>query len=238
MTVRHAGLSIHWFGYATARIRSPSGFTAYTDPGRYGVLDDYRPEDGDLVVVTHDHHYDSDGIRRVAAVDATIVVYENVDASNIDRDVEPVEALGEDYDVVRVGERDMVDVDDVRVRSIPGYNDPDGTHLKPNGDPHHPPGFGCGFYLDVHGTTVLWPGDSDALPHHENLFVDVFLPPIGQSYTMDRHEAANLAETIDPGIVVPIHYDTFPDLEADSEAFAVDVASGGVPVALATPRGH
>lgn len=238
MTVHHAGVSIDWYGYATARLESPAGFVAYTDPGRYGVLDDYRPEDADLVVVTHDHHYDSDGIRRVAHEDATIVVYENVDASNIDRDVDPVEELGEDYELVRVEERDQVDVGGVRVRSIPGYNDPDGTHLKPNGDPHHPPGFGCGFYIDLHGTTLLWPGDSDALPHHEDLFVDVFLPPIGQSYTMNRREAAALAEVIDPGLVVPIHYDTFPELDADADAFVVDVASREVPVTLTPPLGH
>lgn len=237
MTVHHAGVSIDWYGYATARLESPAGFVAYMDPGRYGVLDDYRPEDGDLVVVTHDHHYDPDGVRRVASDDATIVVYENVDATRIGREVEPVDALAEDYHVVRVEERDQVDVVGVHVRSIPGYNDPEGDHLKPNGEPHHPPGFGCGFYLDIHGTTVLWPGDSDALPHHEDLFVDIFLPPIG-AYTMDRHEAAELAEIIDPGVVVPIHYDTFESLEADADAFAVDVANREVPVALTPPLGH
>lgn len=234
MTVRHAGVSIDWFGYATARLESPTGVVAYTDPGRYGVLDEYRPEDGDLVVVTHDHHYDSDGIRRVAAADATIVIYENVDADRIGRDAESVASLAEDYHVVRVAERDQLAVDGVRVRSIPGYNDPGGPHVRENGEPFHPPGFGCGYYLDLHGTTALWPGDSDALPHHEDLFVDIFLPPIG-AYTMDRHEAAELAQTIDPGIVVPIHYDTFPALEADADAFAVDVANREVPVALCPP---
>jgi L-ascorbate metabolism protein UlaG (beta-lactamase superfamily) len=32
--------------------------------------------------------------------------------------------------------------------------------------------------------------------------------------------------------VLPIHYNTFEALEADSEAFAADVASQGVPVVL------
>lgn len=238
MTVHHAGVSIDWYGYATARLESPNGFVAYTDPGRYGVLDEYRPEDADLVVVTHDHHYDSDGIRRVANEDATIVVYEAVDASNISRDVHAVEGLAEDYDLIRVGERDQVDVGGVRARSIPGYNDPEGEHVRETGEPYHPRGFGCGFYLDFHGTTVLWPGDSDALPLHEDLFVDIFLPPIGGAFTMDRHQATELAETLDPGVVVPIHYDTFDDLEADANEFAQDVASREVPVALTPPLGQ
>ena len=49
---------------------------------------------------------------------------------------------------------------------------------------------------------------------------------------MNRREAAELAATIDPDLVRPIHYNTFPDLEADSRAFAADVAASGVPVVL------
>jgi len=49
---------------------------------------------------------------------------------------------------------------------------------------------------------------------------------------MDRHEAADLAERLDPDLVCPIHYDTQAFLAADSGAFAADVASRGVPVVL------
>jgi len=49
---------------------------------------------------------------------------------------------------------------------------------------------------------------------------------------MDRHGAAVLAAALDPDLVVPIHYNTFEALEADSRAFAADVAGRGVPVAL------
>jgi L-ascorbate metabolism protein UlaG (beta-lactamase superfamily) len=71
----------------------------------------------------------------------------------------------------------------------------------------------------------------DALDHHRELDVTVFTPPIG-AFTMDRHDAAELAEAIGPELVVPIHYNTFETLEADSGAFASDVAKRGVPVAL------
>jgi len=49
---------------------------------------------------------------------------------------------------------------------------------------------------------------------------------------MDRHEAASLAATIDPNLVLPIHYNTFSTQEIDSRAFAADVAEAGVPVVL------
>ena len=52
------------------------------------------------------------------------------------------------------------------------------------------------------------------------------------SVCMDRYEAADLAERLDPDLVCPIHYDTQAFLAADSRVFAADVAGRGVPVVL------
>jgi L-ascorbate metabolism protein UlaG (beta-lactamase superfamily) len=79
---------------------------------------------------------------------------------------------------------------------------------------------------------VFWPGDSDALEGHAELDVDVFLPPIGGAFTMDRREAALLTANMDPDLVVPIHYNTFDALETDSTAFVTDVATESVAAAL------
>jgi L-ascorbate metabolism protein UlaG (beta-lactamase superfamily) len=247
MTVRHGDVTVEWLGYATARIEGPDGTVVYTDPGRYGCLTgewtadsgaaadahpsarDYRPQDGDLVVVTHDHHYDSDGIRRVAREDSTVVAYDAVHPPGIDRDVEDLDDLPQA--VVRVDDEHDGLHENVVVRSLPAYNLPDGPNTDAGGEPLHPEGFGCGYLLTLGDTTVFWPGDSDVLEGHAALAVDVFLPPIG-NFTMDRHDAAALAAELDPGLVVPIHYNTFAALEADSAAFAADVAKRGVPVAL------
>ncbi|MFB6083675.1 MAG: MBL fold metallo-hydrolase [Halorientalis sp.] len=230
MTVRFEDCRVDWLGYATVRIEGPDGTVVYLDPGRYGVLDEYDAEDGDIVCVSHVHHYDSDGIERVAREDATVLVHEAVHHSETDRDVTPVRDLP--YDVRRVDdERDGL-VGDVIVRTTAAYNHADGPHTDAAGDPIHPEGFGCGFLLTVGGTTVFWPGDTDVLDGHAALDVDLFLPPIGGTFTMDREAAAALAEAMAPGLVLPIHYDTFAAIETDAEAFAADVASRGVPVVL------
>ncbi len=246
MTVRHDGMTVDWLGYATVRFETEDGFVAYVDPGRYGVLTgewepdtpgvghpepvDYRAEDGDAVFVTHNHHYDSDGIERVASEDATIVVYEGVDADEIDRDVTPPGELP--YDVVEIGEEDHLTVGDCEAWSIPAYNEENGPNCGENGEPHHPKGFGVGYLLSLDGTTAFWPGDSDALDGHRALDVSLFLPPIGRSFTMDRRSAAALATDLDPDLVMPIHYNTFAALEADSTAFAEDVENRGIAVTL------
>jgi L-ascorbate metabolism protein UlaG (beta-lactamase superfamily) len=233
MTVRHDDLTVEWLGYATARLETTDGTVVYTDPGRYGVLDDYWARDGDLVVVTHDHHYSSDGIRSVATDDATVVIHEAVDAGRIDRNVEPVEALAEDFEVIRVSDEDRLSVGGATVWSVPAYNEPDGPNAADDGSVVHPEGTGCGFLLSIGGTTVFWPGDSDALDGFAELDVSLFLANIGGGgLVSDRHEAADLAERMDPDLVVPIHYDTFDQLAADGPAFAADVASRSIPVAL------
>lgn len=250
MTVRYNDLFITWLGYAAARISGSDGTVAYTDPGRYGTLTGewedryggaphprgppYDAQDGNLVVVTHDHHYDDDGVRRVAAEDATVLVYEAVSAEgvkeNSGRDVEEPEDLP--YDVRRVAYGDELTVDGVDVTVVPAYNHPDGRNVHDSGEPIHPEEFGCGFSLVVDDIPCFWTGDSDVLDVHTNLDVSVFLPTISKSFTMNQDEAADLAADLDPDLVVPIHYNTFPALEADSRRFAADVAEHSIPVAL------
>ncbi len=53
--------------------------------------------------------------------------------------------------------------------------------------------------------------------------VDVALVPIGGHYTMDRFDAVTACEWIGADEVIPIHYDTFPPVEADAQAFKTDV---------------
>jgi L-ascorbate metabolism protein UlaG (beta-lactamase superfamily) len=57
--------------------------------------------------------------------------------------------------------------------------------------------------------------------------VDLALVPIGGHYTMDRFDAVTAVELINPSEVIPCHYNTFPPIEADAEAFKSDVQNAG-----------
>lgn len=247
MTITLGGLQIDWLGYATVRLQANDSPVVYLDPGRYGVLTGdwpgdvphpnpgpIAPRDGNVVFVTHDHHYQDDGVRRVAAEDASVVVYDNVDAARIndrgEREVCPPEDLP--YDVERVAMGETLAVGDARFEAIPAYNEPNGRNTREDGSPIHPEGFGCGVIVTLEGRRCCWPGDTDLIAEHEGIDASVLLPSIAQNITMNRHEAATLARQVRPDLVVPIHYNTFPDLRADSRAFAGDVAAAGIPVAL------
>ena len=49
--------------------------------------------------------------------------------------------------------------------------------------------------------------------------LDLALLPIGGLYVMDEEDAARSVRMIRPRLVVPMHYDTFPPIAADPEAF-------------------
>lgn len=246
MTVTYDDLTIEWLGYATVRIESPAQ-TIYLDPGRYGVLtgewepdsergeahpepSDYRPEDGDVVCLSHVHHYDPAGIERVLDSEGTVVACEGINTRTSSRDVPRLVEL--DYNLERVGTEAQLIAADCPIWTVPAYNKSDGPHTRANGTPFHPEGRGCGFLLSVDGTRLFWPGDTDVLPGHDQLDVDILLPPIGGSFTMDREAAAGLAEAMEPDLVVPIHYNTFEALETDSAAFAEAVSARGIEVSL------
>ncbi|MFL5855059.1 MAG: metal-dependent hydrolase, partial [Solirubrobacteraceae bacterium] len=42
-------------------------------------------------------------------------------------------------------------------------------------------------------------------------------------YTMDRYDAVTACEFIEANRVIPCHYDTFPPIETDAQAFKADV---------------
>ena len=90
-------------------------------------------------------------------------------------------------------------------------------------------GTAAGLLINIDGKTVYHAGDtclfSDMKLIAQRSPVDVALLPIGGHYTMDRRDAVFAAEFVDAGTVVPMHYNTFPAIETDAEAFKSDVES-------------
>ena len=58
--------------------------------------------------------------------------------------------------------------------------------------------------------------------------IDVALMCIGGHYTMDSTDAVDAAQLVGAQTVIPCHYNTFPPIEADAQAFKDAVESSGV----------
>jgi L-ascorbate metabolism protein UlaG (beta-lactamase superfamily) len=87
----------------------------------------------------------------------------------------------------------------------------------------------AGLVIRLGETTVYHAGDTALFTDMKLIAqrspVDVALLPIGGHYTMDRHDAAVAAEFVGAATVIPMHYDTFPAIEADAGAFKEEVES-------------
>lgn len=225
MSVVYNGLTFERLGHASVRIETSDGYTLYIDPWSE-VLGDRDPHDADVFFVTHDDfdHYDPDVIKRVSTPETTIVAYEGIDTSDL-ATPEAVWALADGEELT---------VDGIAVQAVPAYNRADGEHVDEDGNPFHAQHEVIGLLLTIEETTVYFASDTDFLAEHEDLrtAIDVFIPPIGGHYTMDRHEAAAFTESIQPALVLPVHYDTFEAIETDADAFKRDVETSETTVRL------
>jgi len=90
-----------------------------------------------------------------------------------------------------------------------------------------PVGQAAGLVISIGGKTIYVTGDTCLFGDMELIArrtpVDIAIMPIGGHYTMARHDAAFAAGLIGAATVIPCHYDTFPPIETDAEAFKADV---------------
>jgi L-ascorbate metabolism protein UlaG (beta-lactamase superfamily) len=106
------------------------------------------------------------------------------------------------------------------VKLVPAWH----TSTTPNGTVCTPAGLliHIGDKLIYHlGDTALF-SDLKLIARRGN-HVDVALVPIGGHYTMDRFDAVTACEYIGADVAIPVHYDTFPPIETNAEAFKSDV---------------
>jgi L-ascorbate metabolism protein UlaG (beta-lactamase superfamily) len=110
------------------------------------------------------------------------------------------------------------------VKLVPAWH----TAVSPNGTPHMPAGLliHIGDHLIYHlGDTCLF-SDMQLIGRRGDR-IDLALVPIGGHFTMDRFDAVTAVELIRPDQVIPMHYNTFPPIETDAQAFKSDVQNAG-----------
>ncbi len=110
------------------------------------------------------------------------------------------------------------------VKLVPAWH----TAVTPSGTPHTP----AGLLVNIGDTLVYHLGDTCLFSDLQLISrrgdkVDVAIVPIGGHYTMDRYDAVTAVHFIDPQQVIPCHYNTFPPIETDAQAFKSDVQNAG-----------
>jgi L-ascorbate metabolism protein UlaG (beta-lactamase superfamily) len=107
------------------------------------------------------------------------------------------------------------------VKLVPAWH----TSTTPKGTVNTP----AGLVIHFGDTVVYHLGDtcvfSDLALVGKRTPIDIALMCIGGHYTMDRADGVDAAELIGAKTVIPCHYNTFPPIETDADAFKSDVES-------------
>jgi L-ascorbate metabolism protein UlaG (beta-lactamase superfamily) len=164
-------------------------------------LRDYEGRKVDYILVTHDHgDHIGDAIKLAKMTGATVVsVYEIAEYAS----QEGVKSIGGN-----IG--GLLRIPDLEVVLTPA------THSSSRGVP-------VGFYVKGLDMSFYHAGDTGLFCEME-LIGEIYSPevvmlPIGGHFTMSVREAVKAVELIKPKIVIPMHYNTFPVIQADPVLF-------------------
>jgi len=99
-------------------------------------------------------------------------------------------------------------------------------HTSSYGEQFLAPGVPAGLVVRFGGKTVYFAGDTClfgdmALIGEEGL--DLAVVPIGDHFTMGPADAVKAVKLLKPGVVIPCHYNTFPPIQQDPQAFKREV---------------
>jgi L-ascorbate metabolism protein UlaG (beta-lactamase superfamily) len=107
------------------------------------------------------------------------------------------------------------------VRLVPAWH----TSTTPKGTVNTP----AGLVVSLGGKVIYHLGDtclfSDLALVGKRTPVDVALMCIGGHYTMDRFDGVEAARLVGAPTVIPCHYNTFPPIQTDAQAFKAEVES-------------
>ena len=210
--------NVRWLGHASFHL-SGGGADVLIDPWLTGnpkaaTTADELP--ADVIALTHghaDHLGDTVDIakRTGAKVLAIVELAAEIESDGVE-------------DVVGFNHGGTITFDWGWIKMVPAWH----TAVSPKGTPHMPAGLliHYGGHLIYHlGDTALF-GDLKLIAGRGDR-VELALVPIGGHYTMDRFDAVTAVELINPFQTIPIHYDTFPPVETDAQAFKSDVQNAG-----------
>jgi L-ascorbate metabolism protein UlaG (beta-lactamase superfamily) len=212
-------MNIRFLGHAAFSLEA-DGTTVLIDPFLTGNPKAAATADEvqvNAILLTHGHqdHY-GDIVDIAKRTGATVVAITELAH-------ELAEELGADHPVFDPNMGGTVTLDWGSVRVVPAWH----TSTTPKGTYNTP----AGLVIELGGRRIYHLGDtclfSDLQLVKRRGRIDVAIMPIGGHYTMDRFDAVVAAEWVGADTVIPCHYDTFPPIETDAQAFRTDVQNAG-----------
>jgi L-ascorbate metabolism protein UlaG (beta-lactamase superfamily) len=217
------GTRITWLGHATVLVQTPRGTNILIDP--FIAQNPKYPKDFVLpakihyILLTHGHgDHISDAAPVAARHNSTVVAIYELAAYLAKKGV--VHTIG-----MNLG--GTVQLDDVAATMVEAKHS--SAAQDETGD--HYVGVAAGFVLTIADGPVLYHAGDTAVFSDMKLIRELYRPevamlPIGGHFTMGPVEAAMAVRFLEPEIVLPLHFGTFPPLKGTPEQLAALVDTG------------
>lgn len=91
-------------------------------------------------------------------------------------------------------------------------------------------GVACGLIIEAEGKRLYHAGDTALFLDMQVIArggLDAALLPIGDNFTMGPDDALDALDLLKPKVAVPMHYNTWPPIAQDADAFVRDAAARG-----------
>lgn len=204
-------VTLVWYGHDAFRVDGPP--IVYIDP--WNLPDDLPL--ADVILITHDHydHCSPDDVEKVLGPDTLVVAPQAA--------LNKLRGLHVTTRAVKPGDR--FSHGHLTVEVVPAYNVNKRFHPRNAGH--------VGYVLDLHGVRIYHTGDTDLIPEMKHIRCDVALLPVSGTYVMNADEAAQAAATLQPRLIVPMHYGAIVGSRKDAERLARLV---DIPVRILEPE--